>query len=124
MGDVFSDGIGASPVVRQYMRRSLLEATPASQTIFDELLALTNASLDRLQRAGGLRETSDPRWRPYQLLFVILGTLLLEPAIQSHFDQSVYEPDLRRARTEANYDLLAHGMFLVSADATPERSKF
>jgi AcrR family transcriptional regulator len=123
MGDVFSDVIGASPVVRQYMRRSLLEATPASQSIFDELLALTNASLGRLQRAGGLRESSDPQWRPYQILFVILGTLLLEPAIQSHFDQSVYEPNLRRERTAANYDLLSHGMFLGSADTTPERSK-
>jgi len=36
MGDAFSEVIGASPAVRQYMRRSLLEATPASQTIFDE----------------------------------------------------------------------------------------
>ena len=123
MGDVFSDVIGASPVVRQYMRRSLLEATPASQTIFDQLLALTNASLGQLQRAGGLRESSDPQWRPYQLLFVILGTLLLEPAIQSHFDRSVYEPDLRRERTAANYDLLSQGMFLGSAETTPERSK-
>ena len=123
MGDVFSDVIGASPVVRQYVRRSLLEATPASQTIFDELLALTNASLGQLQRAGGLRESSDPQWRPYQVLFVILGTLLLEPAIQSHFDRSVYEPDLRRERTEANYDLLSNGMFVGSADTAPERSK-
>jgi AcrR family transcriptional regulator len=123
MGDVFSDVIGASPVVRQYIRRSLLEATPVSQTIFDELLALINASLGQLQRAGGLRESSEPQWRPYQLLFVMLGTLLLEPAIQNHFDQSVYEPDLRRVRTAANYDLLSHGMFRTSADAAPKRSK-
>jgi hypothetical protein len=54
---------------------------------------------------------------------VILGTLLLEPAIQSHFDESVYEPDVRRERTAANYDLLSNGMFLGSADTTPERSK-
>ena len=123
MGDAFSEVIGASPAVRQYMRRSLLEATPASQTIFDELLVLINKSLSQLQRAGGLSESSDPQWRPYQLLFVMLGTLLLEPAIQSHFDQSVFEPDLRRERTAANYDLLFHGMFRTSADATPERSK-
>ena len=123
MGDVFSDVIGASPAVRHYVRRSLLEATPASQTIFDELLALIDKSLSQLQRAGGLKESSDPQWRPYQLLFVMLGTLLLEPAIQSHFDQSVYEPDLRRERTAANYDLLSHGMFRRSADATPERPK-
>lgn len=123
MGDVFSDVIGASPVVRQYIRRSLLEATPASQTIFDELLALVTTSLDQLQRAGGLQEGSDPVWRPYQLLFVILGALLLEPAIQSHIDQALFEPALRRQRTAANYDLLSHGMFRTSPDAAPERSK-
>jgi TetR/AcrR family transcriptional regulator, regulator of cefoperazone and chloramphenicol sensitivity len=119
MGDAFSEVIGASAVVRQYIRRSLLEATPASQTIFDELLALVNASLSRLQQAGGLREGSDPQWRPYQLLFVLLGTLLLEPAVQSHFDKSLYGADLRRERTAANYDLLSHGMFRRSPDGTP-----
>ena len=123
MGDVFSDVIGASPAVRQYIRRSLLEATPASQTIFDELLALIEKSLGHMQRAGGMRESSDPQWRPYQLLFVMLGTLLLEPAIQSHFDQSLYEPDLRHKRTAANYDLLSHGMFRSSTGATPKRPK-
>ena len=123
MGDVFSDVIGASPVVSQYVRWSLLESTPASKTIFDELLALTNARLGQLQLAGALWESSGPQWRPYQLLFVILGTLLFEPAVQSHFDQSVYEPDLRRERTAANYDLLSHGMLRTSAGATPESSK-
>jgi AcrR family transcriptional regulator len=123
MGDVFSDVIGSSPAVRQYMRRSLLEATPASQTIFDELLSLVDVSLSQLQRAGGLRKGTDPQWRPYQLLFVMLGTLLLEPAMQSHFDQSVYEGDLRLRRTAANYDLLSHGMFRTSESATPKRSK-
>jgi hypothetical protein len=54
---------------------------------------------------------------------VILDTLLLEPAIQSHFDRSVYQPDVRRECTAANYHLLSHRMFRASADATPERSK-
>jgi AcrR family transcriptional regulator len=119
MGDAFSEVIGASPVVRQYIRRSLLEATPASQTIFDELLALIDMSLSQLARAGGLREGADPQWRPYQLLFVLLGTLLLEPSVQSHFDKSLYGPDLRRQRTAANYDLLSHGIFRTTADDTP-----
>ena len=123
MGDVFSKVIGASPVLRQYIRRSLLEATPASQPIFDELVALVNKILSQLQRAGGLRESSDSKWRPYQLLFVTLGTLLLEPVMQSHFEQSVYEVDLLHDRTAANFELLLHGMFRTSADTTSERSK-
>jgi AcrR family transcriptional regulator len=119
MGDAFSEVIGASPVVRHYIRRSLLEATPASQTIFDELLALVSANLSQLQQAGGLRESADAQWRPYQLLFVLLGTLLLEPAVQSHFDKPLYGPDLRHQRTAANYDLLSHGMFRTPSDGTP-----
>jgi AcrR family transcriptional regulator len=119
MGDAFSEVIGTSPVVRQYIRRSLLEATPASQTIFDQLLALVNANLSQLQQAGGLRENADAQWRPYQLLFVLLGTLLLEPELQSHFVEPLYGADLRRERTAANYDLLSHGMFRTPADGTP-----
>ena len=115
MGDVFSDVIGASPLsastcvghCSRQPRRAKRSSTNCSLS--------PTRTLGQLQRAGGLRDSSDPQWRPYQLLFVILGTLLLEPSIQSHFDRSVYEPDLRRERTAANYDP-ADGMFLGSAD--------
>jgi AcrR family transcriptional regulator len=120
MGNTLADVIGASPVIRQYIRRSLLEGTTASQTIFDQLLALTSESLRQLQRAGGLRADADAQWRPFQILFIVLGTLLMEPVMQSHFDRSVYEPDLLRERSASNYDLLTHGMFLGSAPVTPE----
>jgi AcrR family transcriptional regulator len=120
LGDVFSHVIAVSPVLRQYIRRSLLEGTPASQSIFDELVALIHKILDHLHRVGGLSESSDSTWRPYQLLFVTLGTLLLEPVIQSHFEQSIYDAHLLSDRTAANYELLFHGMFRTSAKATSE----
>jgi TetR/AcrR family transcriptional regulator, regulator of cefoperazone and chloramphenicol sensitivity len=120
MGTVFADVIGTSPEIRQYLRRSLLEGTQASEAIFDELLALTNRSLDLLEQVGGLRASSDVLWRPFQVLFVILGTLLLEPVIQRHIDEPVYAPEVLRKRTAANYDLLARGLFLPTARSEPE----
>jgi hypothetical protein len=47
-----------------------------------------------------------------------LDTLLLAPALQSHFDNPLYGTDLRRERTAANDDLLPHGMFRTPADGT------
>lgn len=120
MGNAFADVIAASPEIRKYLRRSLLEGTPASQAVFDELLALTNQSVDLLQRAGGLRADSDAEWRPFQILFIVLGTLLMEPVIQSHFEAPVFDPDMIRIRTAANHDLLSHGLFLGPTPATRE----
>jgi TetR/AcrR family transcriptional regulator, regulator of cefoperazone and chloramphenicol sensitivity len=115
MAGAFADVIAASPELRQYLRRSLLDGTPASSTVVDQLLASITRGLDRLQRAGGLRDGSDPVWRPFQVLFVVLGPVLLEPVLQRHVDQPVYAPDVIRARTAANYDFVSRGLFRGTA---------
>jgi len=110
MAAAFADVLGASPQIRQYLRRSLDDGTPASLTIFDELVAATGRGLDRLDRAGGLRAGSDPQWRPFQVLSVILGPLLLEPVIERHIGDP-YGPENVRRRTAANLDFIARGLF-------------
>jgi TetR/AcrR family transcriptional regulator, regulator of cefoperazone and chloramphenicol sensitivity len=114
MGDAFADVLGTSPQIRQYLRRSLDEGTPASLTIFDELVAATERGLDRLDLAGGLRPGSDPQWRPFQVLSVILGPLLLEPVIERHIGEP-YAPENVRRRTAANLDFIARGLFTQPA---------
>ncbi len=110
MAGAFADVLGASPQIRQYLRRSLDDGTPASMTIFDSLVAATERGLDRLDRAGGLRPGSDPQWRPFQVLSVILGPLLLEPVIERHVSDP-YAPENVRRRTAANLDFIARGLF-------------
>ena len=124
MGDVFSDVIGASPVVRQYMRRSLLEANPGEPDDFRPA-----ARSDRSQPGS----TAASRWVAGDLRPAVasISTPLRDPrhpaAGASHTDATSTSPSTSRTsveqRTAANYDLLAHGMFLASADTTPERSK-
>jgi TetR/AcrR family transcriptional regulator, regulator of cefoperazone and chloramphenicol sensitivity len=110
MASAFADVLGASPQLRQYLRRSLEDGTPASMTIFDDLIAAIRRGLGRLDAAGGLRPGSDPQWRPFQVLSVILGPLLLEPVIQRHIGNP-YAPGNVRRRTAANLDFIARGLF-------------
>ena len=45
MANSLSDVLGPSPDIRQYLRRCLLDETPAGTTIFDELVAATRRGL-------------------------------------------------------------------------------
>ena len=54
MASVFSDVLGPSPDIRQYLRRCLLDETPAGTTIFDEMVVATQRGLELLGRAGGI----------------------------------------------------------------------
>ena len=120
MAKVFSDVLGPSPDIRQYLRRCLLDETPAGTTIFDEMVAATQRGLLLLERAGGIRADSDPEWRPFQVLAVVLGPLLLEPVMQRHIGEPAYAPDVVRRRTAANLDVLSRGLFSEAADARAE----
>jgi len=120
MADIFSDVLGTSPDIRRYLRRCLLDETPAGAAIFDEVVAATRRGLELLERAGGIRADSDPEWRPFQVLSVILGPLLMEPVIQRHIGEPAYAPDVVRRRTAANLDFVSRGLFTRSADGRPQ----
>src|ERR1039458_8758574 len=68
MANSLSDVLGPSPDIRQYLRRCLLDETPAGTTIFDELVAATRRGLVLLERAGGIRADPHAERRPAPLL--------------------------------------------------------
>jgi AcrR family transcriptional regulator len=109
-GAVFERIIGGDPVMRAYLRRALLQDEPASTALLDEMLAVTRSGLELIDRAGGLRPLADDQWRPYQVLFIALGSMLLEPLLQRELDGRAYEPDVLRSRSAANLDFFAHGL--------------
>jgi AcrR family transcriptional regulator len=109
-GDAFGDVVASSPEIRQYLRRSLLDGTPASMAVFDDLVAKVREGVVLLEKDGLLRQDADPLWRPFQMLFVTLGSLLFEPVIQRHLDEPVFDPEVLRRRSAANHDFVAHGL--------------
>ena len=52
----------------------------------------------------------DDRWRPFQVLFLALGSMLLEPLLQHALDGHAYDPDVVHDRSAANLDFFAHGL--------------
>jgi AcrR family transcriptional regulator len=120
MADIFSDVLGPSPDIRQYLRRCLLDETPAGTTIFDEMVVATRRGLELLERRGGIRSDADPEWRPFQVLSVVLGPLLMEPVMQRNIGEPAYAPDVVRRRTSANLDFLSRGLFTRAADTRAE----
>ncbi|MGD0372354.1 MAG: TetR/AcrR family transcriptional regulator [Candidatus Dormibacteria bacterium] len=121
MSDAISEVIGGGAEVRSYLRRCLLDETPAGTTILDQLVASVERGLGLLEQAGGLRPDSDPEWRTFQVLSVIIGPLLMEPVIQRHMSEPVYSPDAVRRRTASNLDFVARGIFspAVSSGVAP-----
>jgi len=117
MADALAQIIGADANIRGYLRRCLLEVTPASVAVFDRLVEATRRGLDRLDVTGGLRRDTDERWRPFQVLFVVLGPLLLEPVLQRHFVTPIFDAEEVRGRTAANLDFISRGLFARDADA-------
>jgi AcrR family transcriptional regulator len=109
-GAVFERIIGSDPVMRAYLRRALLQDEPASTALLDEMLEVTREGIAAMDRAGGIRAGSDPQWRPYQALFIALGSMLLEPLLQRDLDGHAFDPDVVRSRSDANLDFFAHGL--------------
>lgn len=110
IADAFAAAIAPSPQLRRYLRRSLLEDTPAGLTILDELLAAVRRGLDRLEERGDLRRSPDPTWSPYEVLAVILGPVLLEPLIERSSGEQLYAPDAVQRRKQAHLDFLSHAL--------------
>lgn len=111
LGAVTAQLFGADPDLRGYLRRVLLEGSTASAAVFEELLEGTREQLRRLADRGVLRGDVDLDWAPYQVLFLILGPLLLEPVIQPGLVDGAFDPEVLAGRSAANQRLLLHGLF-------------
>ncbi len=111
VGAAVADVIGSDAHLRGYLRRSLSEDSAASAALFQRFVELADAELGHLRAADGLQDGVDPLWAPYQVVFLIVGPLLLEPLIQRRQADPVFGADVIRRRSAANLRLLSHGIF-------------
>ena len=95
-------------VSRAYLRRALLEGSDWGFRIFERFYQFNRTSMDQADARGGLRPDIDRLWLPFLMLYLEVGTLLLEPYVdrllgQSGFDRALW---LRRHRA---YTSLVYG---------------
>lgn len=103
-GEASARLFGTDAIRREYLRRALAEGSDLSARLFARLLEGVRV---RLSTMGG----TDERWAPYQVLFLVLGPMLLEPVMRPGLDTPVFDPVVVAERSAANQRLIAHGMF-------------
>jgi len=97
--------------VRDYLGRSLFEATESSQRLFEALTEIISVGLDTLEATGMVRSGMDRVWRAYAVLFIILGPVMLSRQLEAVLGTDAFDPDVVLARSTSNVDLLRRGLF-------------
>jgi AcrR family transcriptional regulator len=92
-----------------YVIRSVAQGEEAGLNIFDGLVALATAHVERLARDETLREDVDQLWTALHLVIFNLGTVLFEPAIDRHLPAPLRDPDQLERWNRATTQLLSHG---------------
>jgi AcrR family transcriptional regulator len=92
-----------------YFRRALLDESDWGAKIFERFYAITQQTITRLDAQGRIRPDVDRLWLPFLMIYLELGTTLLDPYVKRILGRSGFEPDLWRRRHRAYLSLLAHG---------------
>jgi AcrR family transcriptional regulator len=92
-----------------YMRRALLEGNDWGANLFERFYQVVRTSVDRMDAEGRLRPDVDRLWLPLLILYMELGTMLLEPYVEKVLGRSGYDRALWRRRYTAYLDLIHRG---------------
>jgi AcrR family transcriptional regulator len=77
-----------------YARMALMEKTPGSQALFDQLLAIMRQFIDLNAKRGFLQPDVDREWAAIYMVFDFIGPAIIEPFAQSAFGKSMYSKPL------------------------------
>ncbi|GLY86836.1 TetR/AcrR family transcriptional regulator [Actinoallomurus iriomotensis] len=111
LGEVSARLFGSDPVLRGYLRHALLEDGGTGSVLFGHLLRGARRELERLSAAHGGQAPPDDEWAPFQILFLVLGPLLLEPVMRPNLEEPLFAPEVLARRSAANQRLLLRGLY-------------
>ncbi len=93
-----------------YFRRALLEESDWGANLFARFYDVAQGAVTRMDARGELRPEVDRLWLPFLIVFLELGTTLLDPYIQRILGRSGFDIDLWRRRHRAYVSLLHKGV--------------
>ncbi len=105
MANRLSQTIGKDPDLRRYIRRAVLEASPAGQAILERLVELTIANLR--QHLRELPPERELTWLAIQIVTINLAGTLLEPLLEPILGREPFTPTEVRRRSAANLDFIS-----------------
>ena len=101
---------GDWPVTVAYFRRALLDESDWGARLFTRFYRIAEATVTRMDAAGTLRADVDRLWLPFLIVFLELGTTLLDPHITRILGKSGFDEPLWKRRHRAYLSLLRHGV--------------
>lgn len=101
---------GADTGRRRYIRRVLVDGDARASALLGRLVTGAEREVDRLLVEPGSLTDEDRRWAAYQVLFLILGPLLLEPSLEVVLGDDPFAPATLAERSAANQRLLQRGL--------------
>ena len=107
--DWISRHIGDWDITKAYLRRALLEGSDWGEGLFERFYQVVRTSVDRMDADGLIRDDVDKLWLPLLIMYMELGTLLLEPFVEKVLGRSGFERTLWRRRHRAYVDLMLRG---------------
>lgn len=81
-----------------YARMALMEKSPGSQALFDEILSIMRQFIDMNAKRGLLQPGVDREWAAIYLVFDFIGPAIVEPFAKSAFGKSMYSKPMIAAR--------------------------
>lgn len=97
-------------LTKAYMRRALLEGSDWGAGLFERFYQVVRTSVDRMDADGQIRPDVDRLWLPLLIMYMELGTLLLEPFVDRVLGKSGFDRLLWRRRHQAYVDLIYRGV--------------
>ncbi|MBP2366458.1 TetR/AcrR family transcriptional regulator [Pseudonocardia parietis] len=101
---------GADRERRRYVRRVLIDGDDRAAALLTRLVAGAEREVERLLPQPSTLPPQERSWATYQILFLILGPLLLEPALHTVLGDDPFAPETLAERSKANQRLLRHGL--------------
>lgn len=97
-------------LTKSYMRRAILEGSDWGAELFERFYQVVRTSIDRADAKGDVREDVDRLWLPILIMYLELGTLLMEPFVDRVLGKSSFDRTLWRRRHQAYTDLIHRGI--------------
>ncbi len=98
------------PDTVNYFRRALLEESDWGYALFARFYAIVQKTLTRMDAEGAIAPEVDRLWLPFLLMYLELGTMLLDPYIKRTIGKSGFDGELWRRRRRAYIDLITRGV--------------
>ena len=102
--------IGSDASLRAYLRRAIVDATPAGSRFLQHLIDLTVGSLHGFRSSESPLSSEEVRWQAVQVISINLAATLLEPILRDLWPEDPFTPSAVQKRTAANVTFIARAL--------------